>query len=145
MAELVELQGDYRDWLDTLPPSLESSATAEALRAICDLDLSELESVEPPRGFGATDPGACADWGSRSAQAGHDPRHRSLRWSRRMASRFRLTARPRRVLGTILISLGVLLGVIAVTLPLTAPFASLGVVFGGVLVVGGIILISAFI
>ena len=146
MAELVELQGEYRDWLDTLPPSLESSATAEALRAICDLDLSELESVEPPRGFGATDPGACVDWGSRSAQAGHDPRHRSLRWSRRMASRFRLTTRPRRVvLGTILISLGMLLWVIAVTLPLTAPFGSLGVVFGGALVVGGIILISAFI
>src|SRR6266851_1934292 len=52
VAELVELQGEYRDWLDTLPPSLENSATAEALRAICDLDLSELESVEPPRGFG---------------------------------------------------------------------------------------------
>src|SRR5471030_3426177 len=52
VAELVELQGEYRDWLDTLPPSLESSATAEELRAICDLDLSELESVEPPRGFG---------------------------------------------------------------------------------------------
>jgi hypothetical protein len=52
VAELVELQGEYRDWLDTLPPSLEGSATAEALRAICDLDLSELESVELPRGFG---------------------------------------------------------------------------------------------
>jgi hypothetical protein len=25
---------------------------AQALRAVCDLDLSELESVEPPRGFG---------------------------------------------------------------------------------------------
>jgi hypothetical protein len=48
----VALQGEYRDWLDTLPPSLESGATAEALRAICDLDLSELESMEPPRGFG---------------------------------------------------------------------------------------------
>jgi hypothetical protein len=47
-----ELQAEYRDWLDTLPPSLEGSATAEALRAICDLDLSELESVELPRGFG---------------------------------------------------------------------------------------------
>jgi hypothetical protein len=52
VAELVELQGEYRDWLDALPPSLENSATAEALRAICDLDLSDLESVEPPRGFG---------------------------------------------------------------------------------------------
>jgi hypothetical protein len=52
VAELVELQGEYRDWHDTLPPSLEGSTTAEALRAICDLDLSELESMEPPRGFG---------------------------------------------------------------------------------------------
>jgi hypothetical protein len=52
VAELVELQAEYQAWLDTLPPSLEGSATAEALRAVCDLDLSELESVEPPRGFG---------------------------------------------------------------------------------------------
>ena len=52
VAELVELQGDYQEWLDALPPSLADSATADALRAICDLDLSELESVEPPRGFG---------------------------------------------------------------------------------------------
>ena len=28
------------------------SALAEALQAICELDLSELESVAPPRGFG---------------------------------------------------------------------------------------------
>jgi hypothetical protein len=52
VAELIELQGEYQAWLDTLPPTLEGSATAEALRAVCDLDLSELESVEPPRGFG---------------------------------------------------------------------------------------------
>ncbi len=52
VAELVALQDDYRIWLQTLPQNLEASATAEALRAICDLDLSDLESVEPPRGFG---------------------------------------------------------------------------------------------
>ena len=52
VAELADLQGDYQAWLDALPPSLADSATADALRAICDLDLSELESVEPPRGFG---------------------------------------------------------------------------------------------
>jgi hypothetical protein len=28
------------------------SPTADALHEICDLDLSELTSVEPPRGFG---------------------------------------------------------------------------------------------
>jgi hypothetical protein len=42
----------YQAWLDALPESLQDRATAEALRAICDLDLSERESVEPPRGFG---------------------------------------------------------------------------------------------
>ncbi len=40
-----------RGW-NSLPESLEGSATAEGLRSICDLDLSDLESVEPPRGFG---------------------------------------------------------------------------------------------
>jgi hypothetical protein len=38
--------------LDALPPSLADSATADALRTICDLDLSELQGIEPPRGFG---------------------------------------------------------------------------------------------
>lgn len=52
VAELVSLQEEYRAWLDGLPENLAESATAEALRAVCDLDLSELESVEPPRGFG---------------------------------------------------------------------------------------------
>ena len=52
VAELIALQDDYGTWLNALPPNLEASATAEALRAICDLDLSCIESVEPPRGFG---------------------------------------------------------------------------------------------
>ena len=52
VAELVELQADYQTWLDALPENLADSATAESLRTICELDLSELESVEPPRGFG---------------------------------------------------------------------------------------------
>jgi hypothetical protein len=52
VAELIALQDDYRTWLDALPQNLEASATAEALRAICDLDLSYIEGVEPPRGFG---------------------------------------------------------------------------------------------
>jgi hypothetical protein len=47
----MTLHGVYREWLDTLPPSLEASATADARRAICELDPSEPESVEPPRGF----------------------------------------------------------------------------------------------
>ena len=52
VAVLVELQDEYRTWRDSLPDNLAESATAEALRAVCDLDLSELESVDPPRGFG---------------------------------------------------------------------------------------------
>ena len=52
VAKLVELQASYQDWLDSLPESLAEGSTAEALRAICELDLSELEGIEPPRGFG---------------------------------------------------------------------------------------------
>ena len=51
VAELIELQADYQQWLDGLPESLADTPTAEALRAVCDLDLSGLE-INPPRGFG---------------------------------------------------------------------------------------------
>lgn len=51
VAELVELQADFQTWLDALPENLADGATAEALRAICELDLSVLE-IDPPRGFG---------------------------------------------------------------------------------------------
>ena len=34
------------------PSELFNSATAEALQAICDLDLTELQAIVPPRGFG---------------------------------------------------------------------------------------------
>jgi hypothetical protein len=52
VAELVTLQAEYAAWLDGLPASLEDTATAEALRAIGELDLGELQAVIPPRGFG---------------------------------------------------------------------------------------------
>ena len=52
VAGLVEAQAEYAAWLDSLPDSLRDSATAEALRAICELDLTELQAIEPPRGFG---------------------------------------------------------------------------------------------
>jgi hypothetical protein len=52
VAELQELQGEYQAWLDALPQNIADSGTAEALRTICDLDLSDLESIVPPRGFG---------------------------------------------------------------------------------------------
>jgi hypothetical protein len=37
---------------DALPEALRNNATAEALQAIVDLDLSELTDIEPPRGYG---------------------------------------------------------------------------------------------
>ena len=49
---LVEAQVEFAAWLESLPDNLQDSATAEALRAICDLDLSELQATVPPRGFG---------------------------------------------------------------------------------------------
>jgi hypothetical protein len=49
---LTEEQAQYAAWLDALPANLQDSATAEALRAICDLDLTDLQAIEPPRGFG---------------------------------------------------------------------------------------------
>jgi hypothetical protein len=52
IAGLVQAQVEYIAWLESLPDSLQDSATAEALRAICDLDLSELQAIIPPRGFG---------------------------------------------------------------------------------------------
>jgi hypothetical protein len=52
VTTLVELQDQYRDWLDNLPASLESSRLAEKLQAIAELDLEELQAVDPPRGYG---------------------------------------------------------------------------------------------
>ena len=52
VAELVQLQVEYQAWLDALPETLQDTTTAEALRAICEFDLSELQSIEPARGFG---------------------------------------------------------------------------------------------
>ena len=49
---LLDLQGEYQAWLDNLPDALQESALAHKLEAICELDLAELESVEPPRGYG---------------------------------------------------------------------------------------------
>ena len=51
-AELTRLQDEYDAWLQSLPENLQDTATAEALRAISELDLSELKAIVPPRGFG---------------------------------------------------------------------------------------------
>ena len=52
IAGLTDLQEEYAAWLDALPTNQQDSAMAEALRAIVELDLSELQAIEPPRGFG---------------------------------------------------------------------------------------------
>ena len=52
VAELATLQAQYAAWPEALPPNLLDGTTAEASQAICDLDLSDLQAVIPPRGFG---------------------------------------------------------------------------------------------
>src|ERR1700758_812714 len=52
VAALIDLQDEYRAWLDNLPASLEGSRLAEKLHAIAELDLDELQAIDPPRGYG---------------------------------------------------------------------------------------------
>lgn len=51
VATLLAVQQECEAQLESLPDRLQGSATADALQAICDLDLSDLEDIEPPRGF----------------------------------------------------------------------------------------------
>jgi hypothetical protein len=41
-----------RAWLDNLPASLEGSRLADKLQAIAELDLEELQAIDPLRGYG---------------------------------------------------------------------------------------------
>jgi hypothetical protein len=52
VAELTAVQAQCVARLEALPPSPHEGATADALQAICELDLSDLQAIEPPRGFG---------------------------------------------------------------------------------------------
>jgi hypothetical protein len=52
VAGLVDAQIEYAAWLESLPDSLQDIATTEALRPIRDVDLTELQAIVPPRGFG---------------------------------------------------------------------------------------------
>ena len=52
VAALIDLQDEYRVWLDNLPASLEGSRLAEKLQTITELDLDELQAIDPPRGYG---------------------------------------------------------------------------------------------
>jgi hypothetical protein len=51
VAILIDLQDDYRTWLDNLPANLEGSRLAEKLQAITEIDLDELQAIDPPRGY----------------------------------------------------------------------------------------------
>ena len=52
IATLIDLQDEYRAWLDNLPDNLEGSRLADKLQAIAELDLEELQAIDPPRGYG---------------------------------------------------------------------------------------------
>ena len=52
VAALIALQDEYRTWLDNIPNNLEGSRLADKLQAIAELDLEELQAIEPPRGYG---------------------------------------------------------------------------------------------
>jgi hypothetical protein len=52
IAAAADLQAEYAAWLDSLPDNQQDSALAKTSRAIVELDLSELQAIEPPRGFG---------------------------------------------------------------------------------------------
>ena len=56
VSELTTLQGQYAAWLEALPENLQDSATAEALQAICDLDLTELQTIVRPAASAEIDP-----------------------------------------------------------------------------------------
>jgi hypothetical protein len=52
VAELLTLQAEYTAWFDALPDGFRDTATADALQVIAELDLTELQTIIPPRGFG---------------------------------------------------------------------------------------------
>ena len=52
VTSLVDLQDEYRAWLESLPANLERSRLADKLQAIVELDLDELQAIDPPRGYG---------------------------------------------------------------------------------------------
>ena len=52
VAELLALQAEYTAWHEALPETLASTATADALQAIVELDLEVLADIVPPRGYG---------------------------------------------------------------------------------------------
>jgi hypothetical protein len=52
VATLIDLQDDYRSWLDNFPANLEGSRLAEKLQAITKIDLDEPQAIDPLCGGG---------------------------------------------------------------------------------------------
>lgn len=59
LAELQSMQEEYRGWLDNMPENFQSSATAQKLEGVIDLDIEsalafveEAEGIDLPLGFG---------------------------------------------------------------------------------------------
>ena len=52
VAAVIDLQDQYRAWLDNLPASLDGSRLADKLQAIVELELEELQAIDIPRGYG---------------------------------------------------------------------------------------------
>jgi hypothetical protein len=52
VEELLRLQAEYASWLEALPEAARDGAMGEALQAVVDLDLTEIATIQLPRGFG---------------------------------------------------------------------------------------------
>ena len=52
MGALIALQEENRAWFDNIPNNHEGSKLADRLQAVAKLDLEELQTIEPPRGYG---------------------------------------------------------------------------------------------
>jgi hypothetical protein len=52
VAAIETLQAEYAAWLEALPENQQDSVLADMLRTIAELDLSDLQAIAPPRGFG---------------------------------------------------------------------------------------------
>lgn len=59
LEELKSIRGEFEEWKDNLPESLQSSPVGDKLETICDIDIQsaidlvgELEGADLPMGFG---------------------------------------------------------------------------------------------
>ena len=52
VAELLDLQARWTEIHDELPEGMAGSEYGQRLAEVASLDLSEIEAIEPPRGYG---------------------------------------------------------------------------------------------